>query len=38
MVAAGKLDPLLVDLYVDDLRLRGVEVPADRGYEFKTKA
>ncbi len=38
MAASGKLDPLLVDLYIDELRLRGVDVPPDRGYAFKTKA
>ena len=35
MVAEGKLDPVLVDLYVDFLRVQGVEVPDDRGFTFK---
>ncbi len=37
MAAAGKLDPVLVDLYVDFLRTQNVVVPEDRGFEFKVK-
>jgi len=37
MVKAGKLDPVLVDLYIDYLRTRGTEVPDDRGFNVKTK-
>jgi len=36
MVAQGKLDPVLVDLYTDYLRAQGQEVPADRGFSYKT--
>ena len=36
MVTSGKLDPVLVDLYIDYLRIRGTEVPGDRGFGFKT--
>lgn len=36
MAAQGKLDPVLVDLYVDYLRAQCVEVPSDRGFLHKT--
>ncbi len=35
MAAQGKLDPVLVDLYIDFLRTQGKEVPADRGFAVK---
>ncbi len=35
MVAEGKLDPVLVDLYIDFLRSQGIEVPRERGFQFK---
>jgi len=35
MVAEGKLDPVLVDLYIDFLRTQAIDVPADRGFQFK---
>jgi len=38
MAAQGKLDPLLVDLYIDYLRDQGVEVPAGRGFAAKVKS
>jgi hypothetical protein len=38
MAAAGKLDPVLVDLYIDFLRSQGVTVPEDRGFDHKIKA
>ena len=38
MAASGKLDPVLVDLYIDFLRTQGVEVPASRGFRQKLNA
>lgn len=35
MVAQGKLDPVLVDLYIDFLRAQKKEVPTDRGLAHK---
>ena len=37
MAAVHKLDPFLVDLYIDYLRTNGVDVPDDRGFQFKFK-
>lgn len=37
MAAQGRLDPVLVDLYVDYLRSAGVEVPGDRGFAHRLK-
>lgn len=36
MAAQGKLDPVLVDLYIDFLREQGKEMPADRGFAAKS--
>ncbi len=36
MVASNKLDPVLVDLYIDFLRKQGVELPDNRGFDYKT--
>lgn len=36
MVAQGKLDPVLVDLYIDYLRAQCLDVPVDRGFHYKT--
>jgi len=38
MAAEGKLDPVLVDLYIDFLRTQSVDVPGDRGFQYKTKS
>jgi hypothetical protein len=38
MAAGGKLDPVLVDLYIDFLRTQGVEVPDDRGLRHRIRA
>ena len=35
MAGAGKLDPVLVDLYIDFLRTQGVTVPENRGFAWK---
>jgi len=35
MAESGKLDPVLVDLYVDFLRTQGVDVPDNRGFAWK---
>lgn len=37
MAAGGKLDPVLVDLYIDFLRTQGVTVPEDRGFAHKVR-
>lgn len=37
MAAQGKLDPVLVDLYIDFLRTQKRDVPDDRGFLFKTR-
>jgi hypothetical protein len=37
MACAGKLDPVLVDLYIDFLRTQGVALPEDRGFDHKVK-
>jgi len=38
LAATGRLDPVLVDLYIDFLRSQGVTVPADRGLAYKLKS
>lgn len=37
LAAQGKLDPVLVDLYIDFLRDQGAEVPTDRGLAYKAR-
>jgi response regulator RpfG family c-di-GMP phosphodiesterase len=37
MAAQRKLDPVLVDLFVDYLRANGIDVPDDRGFQHKFK-
>jgi hypothetical protein len=37
MAAQGKLDSVLVDLYIDFLRDRGLDIPADRGFGAKAR-
>jgi hypothetical protein len=38
MAAQGKLDPVLVDLFIDYLRSQGLEIPEGRGLAFKAKS
>ena len=37
MASEGRLDPVLVDVYIDFLRTQGLEMPADRGFTYKLK-
>jgi hypothetical protein len=38
MAGQGKLDPVLVDLYIDFLRSRGLDIPEDRGFAAKVRS